>query len=82
MFVYFTEFQDIYTHPAPRTLAEAGYLVDNHLFLPYDMHSQPFIRQKYIYPVEEGQFDDHSDENGEKSPSWSIFKVKFTKYSW
>jgi hypothetical protein len=54
---------------APRTLAEAGYLVDNHLFLPYDMHSQPFIRQKYIYPVEEGQFDDHSDENGEKSPS-------------
>lgn len=57
------KFQDIYVHPAPKTLAEAGYTVDSHLFLPYDMHSQPFVRQKYIYPIEEGQFDDNSDEN-------------------
>ena len=57
----FTEFQNLYTHPAPRTLAEAGYIVDSHLFLPYDMHTQPFVKQKYDYPVQEGQFDDVED---------------------
>lgn len=68
--LYVSEFQDIYVHPAPKTLAEAGYTVDSHLFLPYDMHSQPFVRQKYIYPIEDGQFDDNSDENTEET--WLI----------
>ncbi|XP_061181833.1 leucine-rich repeat protein soc-2 homolog [Saccostrea echinata] len=56
-------FNNIYQHPRPKTLAEAGYTVDDHLCLPYDMHVQPVAKDRTEHQVEAGQFDDDSEED-------------------
>ncbi|KAK3090688.1 hypothetical protein FSP39_013756 [Pinctada imbricata] len=55
-------FNNIYQHPKPKTLEEAGYVVDEHLFLPYDIHGKPIVKQSANFEVIEGQFEDASEE--------------------
>lgn len=57
-------FNNIYQHPRPKTLAEAGYVVDDYLCLPYDIHVQPVSKDKAEHQIEDGQFDDDSEEDG------------------
>ncbi|XP_060080430.1 leucine-rich repeat protein lrrA-like [Ylistrum balloti] len=58
----YDDFNNIYQHPHPKTLEEAGYEVDEHLFLPYDIHTDPIIKYKVDFKTETGQFDDVDDE--------------------
>lgn len=57
-------FNNIYQHPRPKTLAEAGYVVDDYLCLPYDIHVQPVSKDRAEPQIEDGQFDDDSEEDG------------------
>ncbi|KAJ8318376.1 hypothetical protein KUTeg_003467 [Tegillarca granosa] len=59
----YENFNDIYQHPEPKTLADAGYIVDSHLFLPYDIHEVPVTKQEIHFTSEPGQFDDISDSD-------------------
>ncbi|OWF50284.1 leucine-rich repeat protein lrrA-like [Mizuhopecten yessoensis] len=61
----YDDFNNIYQHPRPKTLAEAGYEVDEHLFLPYDIHTEPIIKYQVAFAAETGQFDD-ADEDEEE----------------
>ena len=62
IFVDYNYFNNIYQHPKPKTLEEAGYKVDDHLFLPYDIHGKPLVKQACKFHVEVGQFDDAEEE--------------------
>ncbi|XP_069125291.1 leucine-rich repeat protein lrrA-like [Argopecten irradians] len=58
----YDDFNNIYQHPHPKTLAEAGYEVDEHLFLPYDIHTNPIVKFQVAFTTETGQFDDVDDD--------------------
>lgn len=53
----------VYNHPVHRAVTYNDIDLQDHIFLPYDIHTDPVNRTPYKYAIVHGQFDDDSSDS-------------------